>query len=93
MHLLVLRDCKQLMMFVMMTACMWLVIDMRDGEHLDGGERDIILYAVAVIASFVGDLPFMRVLLSVCFTTVLIIFYSILMCPNIICDRCKSAHH
>jgi hypothetical protein len=93
MHLLVLRDYKQLMMFVMMTACMWLVIDMSDGGHLEGGERDIILHAVAVIASFVGDLPFMSVLFSMCFTTVMVISYSILMCPDIICDRCKSAHH
>jgi hypothetical protein len=51
------------MMFVMVTACMWLVNDMRGGGHLEGGEIDIILHAVAVIASFVGDFPFMRVLL------------------------------
>jgi hypothetical protein len=72
---------------------MWLVINMRGGGHLEGGERDIVLHAVAVIASFVGDLPFMRVLLSMCFTTVMIIFCSILMCPDIIHDRCESTHH
>lgn len=93
MHLLVVRDCKQVMMFVMVTACMWLVTDMRDGGHLEGGERDIILYAVAVIASFVGNFPFMRVLLWMCFTTVVIISCSILMCPDIIRDRRKSTHH
>jgi len=41
-RLLVLRACKQVMMFVMVTACMWLVSDMRGGGHLEGGERDII---------------------------------------------------
>jgi hypothetical protein len=45
------------MVFVMVTAYMWLVIDMRGGGHLEGGARDIILHAVAVIASFVGDFP------------------------------------
>lgn len=81
------------MIFVMVTACMWLVIDMRGGGHLKGEGRDIILHAVAVIASFVGDFPFMRVLLRTCFTTVVIIFCSILMCPIIIHDRRKSTHH
>jgi len=36
---LVLRDCKQVM-FVMVTACIWLVTDMTGGGHLEGGERD-----------------------------------------------------
>jgi hypothetical protein len=81
------------MVFVMMRVCKWLVIVMRDGGHLEGGERDIILHAVAVIASFVGDFLFMRVLLSMCFTTVMIISCSILMCPDIMRDRRESTHH
>lgn len=82
-----------MMMFVMVTVCMWLVIDMRVGGHLEGGERDIILHAIAVIASFVGDLPFKRVLLWLCFTTVVIISCNILMCPEIMHDRRKSTHN
>jgi hypothetical protein len=78
-HFLALRDCKQVVMIVMVSACMWFVIDLRGGEHLEGGERAVMLHVVAGMASFVGDFPFMRVLLWMYFITVVIISCSILM--------------
>lgn len=60
------------------------------GTYLEGGERGIICHAVAEIPSFVGGFSYMRVLLWMCFTMVLMTSCGVLMCSDIIHDGYKS---
>jgi hypothetical protein len=78
------------MIFVMVTACMWLVTDMRDGGHLEGGERYHIT-CCGCYCQFCGEFSLHE-------GAIVDVFYKssdnfrILMCPDIR-DRCKSTHH